>query len=166
LRALDAYEDNPLWQEYVKKDIIAKDKRGTPPKGEMMGDLQSCQLSYAREWETGCAKRRIDSLLKMLPELKGAHTIHIDVFDTYPPVPHTYPEGRYPDRDYGFKGISPWLGFGPERESAAQQKTIRYFRDYGLEVTSGGSTSRCRSISARTATRCACSGRSIISTKT
>jgi hypothetical protein len=140
INMLDAYEDSPLWREYLEKDIIAKDKRGTPLKGEMMGGLQSYQLSYAREWETGCAKRRIDGLLKMLPELKEAHTIHIDAFHTYPPIPHAYPQGRYPDRDSTFKGISPLLGYGPEQESAAQRKTFRYFRDYGLDVTSEGST--------------------------
>src|SRR5262252_506960 len=40
------------------------------------------------------------------------------------------------ERDEGFKGISPFLGYGPERECAAQRKTLRYFRDYGLDVTS------------------------------
>ena len=46
-----------------------------------------------------------------------------------PPAP---PE----ERDEGFKGISPFLGYGPERECAAQRKTLRYFRDWGLDVTS------------------------------
>src|SRR5581483_8031157 len=67
--------------------------------------------------------------LKLLRELKVAHTIHIDAFHTYPPLP---PESQYP----GFKGISPWLGYGPERECAGQRKTIRYFGDYGMDVTS------------------------------
>jgi hypothetical protein len=132
INALDAYEDSPLWQEYLKKDIIAKGKRGAPLKGIVWGGLQSYPLSYAKEWETGCAKRRIDGLLKMLQELKEAHTIHIDAFHTYPPMPPAPPE----DRDEGFKGISPFLGYGPERECAAQRKTFRYFRDYGLDVTS------------------------------
>ena len=90
-------------------------------------------MSYAREWETGCAKRRIDGLLKMLPELKEAHTIHIDAFHTFPPLPPA-------SQEKGFKGISPFLGYGPERECAAQRKTYRYFRDYGLDVTSEHST--------------------------
>jgi Endo-alpha-N-acetylgalactosaminidase len=130
---LDAYEDSPLWQEYLAKDIIAKDRNGAPLKGIVWNGQQSYPLSYAREWETGCAKRRIDGLLQMLPELKEAHTIHIDAFHTYPPLP---PESQVA----GFKGISPFLGYGPERECAAQRKTIRYFRDYGLEVTSEHST--------------------------
>jgi hypothetical protein len=126
---LDAYEDSPLWQEYLEKDIIAKNKSGAPLKGIVWEGLQSYPLSYAREWETGCAKRRIDGLLKMLPELKEAHTIHVDAFHTYPPLPGE-------SRVEGFKGISPYLGYGPEQECAAQRKTFRYFRDWGLDVTS------------------------------
>jgi hypothetical protein len=132
INALDAYEDSPLWQEYVDKKIIARGKSGALLKGIVWSGLQSYPLSYAKEWETGCAKRRIDSLLKMLPELKEAHTIHIDAFHTYPPMPPAPPG----ERDEGFKGISPFLGYGPERECAAQRKTLRYFRDYGLDVTS------------------------------
>jgi len=136
INALDAYEDSPLWQEYLDKDIIAKGKSGAPLKGIVWNGQQSYPLSYAKEWETGCAKRRIDGLLKMLPELKEAHTIHIDAFHTYPPMPPAPPG----ERDQGFKGISPFLGYGPERECAAQRKTLRYFRDYGLDVTSEHST--------------------------
>ena len=129
INALDAYDDSPLWHEYLEKDIIAKDKQGAPLKGIVWNGQQSYPLSYAREWETGCAKRRIDGLLKMLPELKEAHTIHVDAFHTYPPLPGE-------SQVAGFKGISPFLGYGPERECAAQRKTLRYFRDYGLDVTS------------------------------
>src|SRR5580765_7509081 len=129
LNALDAYEDSPLWREYLEKDIIAKDKSGAPLKGIVWGGLQSYPLSYAREWETGCAKRRIDGLLQMLPELKEAHTIHVDAFHTYPPLPAA-------SQVAGFKGISPFLGYPPERECAAQRMTLRYFRDWGLDVTS------------------------------
>jgi hypothetical protein len=132
INALDAYDDSPLWQEYLDKNIIAKGKSGAPLKGIVWNGQQSYPLSYAREWETGCAKRRIDGLIKMLPELKEAHTIHVDAFHTYPPMPPPPPG----ERDEGFKGISPFLGYGPEIECAAQRKTLRYFRDYGLDVTS------------------------------
>jgi len=94
INALDAYEDSPLWQEYLDKDIIAKGKSGAPLKGIVWNGLQSYPLSYAKEWETGCAKRRIDGLLTMLPELKEAHTIHIDAFHTYPPMPPAPPGAR------------------------------------------------------------------------
>jgi hypothetical protein len=58
INALDAYEDSPLWQEYVDKDIIAKGKSGTPLKGIVWSGLQSYPLSYAREWETWKEARR------------------------------------------------------------------------------------------------------------
>jgi hypothetical protein len=128
INALDATEDSPLWGEYLKKDIIAKDKAGRPLPGEVFSGQQSYQISYAREWETGCAKRRIDNLIKMLPELKQSHTIHIDAFHTVAPV-------RRDDN-----GISPYLGYTKAQESAAQRKFFRYFRDYGIDVTSEGCT--------------------------
>jgi hypothetical protein len=141
INMFDAFESSPLWTEYLAKDIIAKGKDGKPLKGEVFdGGEQSYQLSYAKEWETGCAKRRIDGLLAMLPELKEGHTLHIDAFHNYPPVPHAYPKGKYPDRDWDFKGISPFLGYGPEKECAAMRKTFRYFRDQGIDITSEGST--------------------------
>jgi len=57
------------------------------------------------------------------------HTIHVDAFHTYPPLPAE-------SQVEGFKGISPFLGYGPEQECSAQRKTLRYFRDWGLDVTS------------------------------
>jgi hypothetical protein len=129
INMLDAYEDSPLWHEYLARDIIAKGKDGKPLKGAAWGGQQSFQLSYAQEWETGYAKRRIDGLVRMLPELKAAHTIHIDAFVNYPPA-------KNPGRDPNFKGISPLLGYGAEQESAAMRKTFRYFRDYGIDLTS------------------------------
>jgi hypothetical protein len=122
-----------LWQEYLTQNIIAKDKSGAALKGIVWNGQQSYPLSYAREWETGCAKRRIDGLMRMLPELKEEHTIHVDAFHTYPPLPAA-------SQVEGFKGISPFLGYGPEQECAAQRKLLRYFRDWGLDVTSEHST--------------------------
>lgn len=150
INMFDAYADSPLWETYLKNDIIAKGKDGQPLPGEVMGstpeeirhpriDTQSYQISYAREWETGFARKRIDGLLALLP-IQKAGTIHIDAFHTYPPIPHAYPPDRYPDRDGTFKGVSPFLGYGPQAESAAQRKIFRYFRDRGVDVTSEGST--------------------------
>ena len=89
----------------------------------------------------GLGGKGIDQLVAMVPELKDTHTIHIDAFHTYPPVPHAYPRGRYPDRDYSFMGISPYLGYTAEQEAATQRKIFRYFRDkYQMDVTCEGST--------------------------
>ncbi len=161
---IEANEDSPLWKEYLEKDIIAKDKQGNPLKGEVYGSLaiyslplaerdalspravalgaqQSYNVSYARQWETGETQKLIDGLMAMLPELKEGHTIHIDAFHTYPPIPFAYPAGQYTNYDRNFNGISPYLGYTAKKEAAAQRKIFRYFRDkYQMDVTCEGST--------------------------
>ena len=123
LNMLDAYEDSPLWQEYVQKDVIAKDRKGDLIPGEIFDGMQSYQISYAREWECGLAQRRILSLLEMLPELKEGGTIHIDAFHSLRASGPSEP-------------ISPYLGITTAEEIAAQRKVFRLFRREGLDVTS------------------------------
>lgn len=145
INMFDAYEDSPLWNEYLEKDVIAKDLNGKPLEGEVMDaagaspriDTQSYQISYAREWELGLAQKRIDELLGMLP-IREAGTIHIDAFHSMTPIPHAYPQERYPSRSKEDKRISPYLGYSPEKEVAAQRRIYRYFRDKGVDVTSEG----------------------------
>lgn len=124
---IDAFADSPLWEEYVAKDVIAKDREGNCLTGETFDAGQvSYQLSYAREWETGLAQRRIDGLLAMLP-IERAGTIHIDAFHSRAPV-----------REHD-DCISPFLGYSIEREMEAQRRIFRYFRDRGVDVTCEGS---------------------------
>jgi alpha-galactosidase len=125
---LDAYEDSPLWKEYLAKDIIAKGKDGRPLAGAEFGGQLSYQISYAREWETGLARKRIDGLLAMLP-IRTAGTIHIDAFHSMAP------KRRHEAT------ISPYLGYPIAKEAEAQRKIFRYFRDQGVDVTSECSTS-------------------------
>jgi hypothetical protein len=122
---IDAFMDSPLWQEYLAKDIIAKDAAGHPIKGEVFDGMQSYQISYAQEWKLGYAQKRIDRLIAMLPELKEAGTIHIDAFHSMRPSGPGEP-------------ISPYLGFGIEDEIAAQRKIFRYWRNQGIDVTCEG----------------------------
>lgn len=80
LNMFDAYADSPLWETYLKNDIIAKDRNGVLIKGELHGagtgpDSQSYYISYARDWDTGFAKSRTTTLtvssgriLKTTPE--------------------------------------------------------------------------------------------------
>jgi hypothetical protein len=78
----DAYRDSPLWESYVAQDVIAKDREGRLLLGEVADlpgspvrtNTQVHYISYAREWETGLARRRIDGLLAMLP-VRRAGTI-------------------------------------------------------------------------------------------
>jgi len=123
LNMMDAYPDSPLWNEYVEKDIIAKDKDGQIIKGKEWGGMASYQMSYTQEWKTGMAQKRIDGIIKMIPELREGGTIHIDAF-----------LGARPLERQAL--ISPYLGYSKDEELATQRKIYRYWRDRGIDITS------------------------------
>ena len=123
INMMDAYPESPYWDEYVEKDIVAKDLDGNLIEGGVWGGMISYPLSYTQEWKLGLAQKRIDGLIEMLPELVDSGTIHIDAFLG----------ARKADQ----KGpISPYLGFSKEEEASTQRKIYRYFRDKGIDVTS------------------------------
>lgn len=128
----DAYEDSPLWDTYVKNNIIARNADGT---------LRQCEwgwpVSYAQEWETGFAQKRIDSICALLP-IQKAGTIHIDAFHSWPPVPVFDTNGNYHIDLTQKKPISPYLKFTLEDETEAQRQIFRYWASKGIDVTSEG----------------------------
>jgi hypothetical protein len=124
LNMMDAYPDSPLWDEYVDKDIIAKDTDGNIIKGKEWGGMHSYQMSYTQEWKLGLAQKRIAGIIEMIPELVEGGTIHIDAF-----------LGERPGEGRG-QLISPYLGYTKEEELATQRKIFRYWRDRGIDVTS------------------------------
>ncbi len=130
INMFDAYLDSPLWNEYLEKNIIAKDKNGLLREGEW-----GYPISYAQEWHTGLAQKRIDSLCNLLPIQKSG-TIHIDAFHSWPPIGEKGP-GQRPF----IKGpISPYLNFTIDDEIEAQKNIIKYWATKGIDVTSEGAT--------------------------
>jgi hypothetical protein len=131
INMFDAYEDSPLWDTYVKNDIIAKNPDGT---------LRPCEwgwpISYAQEWKTGYAQKRIDSLCNMLP-IQKAGTIHIDAFHSWPPVPVVDANGNS-KIDLSKGPISPYLSYTIQDETGAQRNIFRYWGSKGIDVTSEG----------------------------
>ena len=120
LNMFDAYDDSPLWETYVKNDIIARNADGSLRRGEW-----GWPVSYTQEWNTGYAQKRIDAICEMLP-LSRAGTVHIDAFHTWAPFT---PDGS---------PVSPYLGFTAEQESATQGEIYRYWASKGVDVTSEG----------------------------
>ncbi|HUV67956.1 MAG TPA: endo-alpha-N-acetylgalactosaminidase family protein [Sedimentisphaerales bacterium] len=121
INMLDAYEDSPLWDTYVKYDIIAKHKDGSIRWSQEWGGMRAACISYYREWELGFAQKRIDDLVAMLPELKDAATIHIDAFQVY---------------DGNNRSVSEVLDHTLDDEVRTMRKIYRYWRDrYGIDVT-------------------------------
>jgi hypothetical protein len=125
-----AYPDSPLWDEYVQKDIVGRGEDGEIILLNTFPHPQTNHISYTREWEEGLAQRRIDELIKMLPELVDGHTIHVDNLITY-----WKPENR---------PLSPWHakpgngGLDMYKETETIRKIFRYWRDRGIDVTGEG----------------------------
>lgn len=124
----DAYEDSPLWDTYVKNDIIAKNKDGSLRSGEW-----GYPISYAQEWKKGFTQKRIDSLCAILP-IAEAGTVHVDAFHTWAPIGKEGP-GKRP---FIKEPISPYLEFSVADETEAQKKIFKYWESKGIDVTSEG----------------------------
>jgi hypothetical protein len=76
----DAYDDSPLWQEYVENDLISKTADGSLMVIGNYNNRKAYQINYRNEWEKGYTRMRIDKLLDLLPPLREAGTIHIDAW--------------------------------------------------------------------------------------
>ena len=116
----DAYPDSPLFEQYVEKDIIAKDKNGKPIIGNRWWGIDCYHISYTQEWKHGLAQKRIDDLLEMIPEIRENACIYVDAF-----LGARKAEQKGP--------ISPYLGYSKEEEARTQRKILRYWRNHGVD---------------------------------
>lgn len=129
INMVDAFEESPLWDEYVKQGIISRDKQGNlSPVWEVVKGHKAYHISYTKEWECGLTKRRINRLIEMVPELVDGHTIHVDAFIAY-----WEPKNSE---------LSPYLaskeGIDRYKEVETQRKIFNYWRKKGFDVTGEG----------------------------
>jgi hypothetical protein len=110
----DAYENSPLWQSYVRNDLIQKNADGSLKKGGMAGGEQTYQVCKTREWQTGYLQKRIDGLLDLLP-IRESGTIHLDAF---------------------VASDDPGHGITAEDELNAMAEAVKYWGSRGVDVTS------------------------------
>lgn len=110
----DAYDDSPLWDEYLAKGFISRNTDGTPMQIGVWNGRKAYQICYKNEWESGYAVKRIDALLELLPFLKDAGSIMIDAF---------------------FVRNNPYEKISWEEEENYQRRIFRYFRGKGIDVT-------------------------------
>uniref|UniRef100_UPI003216E118 endo-alpha-N-acetylgalactosaminidase family protein n=1 Tax=uncultured Draconibacterium sp. TaxID=1573823 RepID=UPI003216E118 len=111
----DAYNDSPLWPEYVENDLISKTTNGNLMVIGNYNNRKAYQINYKNEWESGYAKMRVDRLLDLLPPLREAKTIHIDAWIARESKGHyesTVTEAKY------------------------QQKVLEYWNQQGIDATS------------------------------
>ncbi|MDR0757570.1 MAG: endo-alpha-N-acetylgalactosaminidase family protein [Tannerella sp.] len=111
----DAYDNSPLWQEYVENDLISKNRDGSLKVIGEYNRHKAYQINYRNEWEKGYTQMRIDRLLQLLPEVKEAATIHIDAWIARPSEGHN--ESAIMEAD-------------------CQRKALQYWNMNGLDVTS------------------------------
>ena len=111
----DAYDDSPLWDEYVEKDLISKNADGSLKVIGEYNNRKAYQINYQREWESGYTQMRIDKLLSLIPELKDAGTIHSDAWIARPSEGHNETVIN---------------------EALYQQKAALYWKSKGMDITS------------------------------
>ena len=110
----DAYQNSPLWREYLDHDLLIRGDDGKLVQGGVWGGDQSYLVCYTREWNAGYTEKRLNQLLALLP-IAEAGTIHIDAFHT---------------QECAAQGVS------RERETETQKKIFRFLRDRGVDITS------------------------------
>lgn len=106
----DAYEDSPLWDEYVSNDLISKNADGSLMVVGHYNNKKAYQVNYKNEWEKGYAQKRIDKLIGLFPPLKNAGTIHIDAWISHESKGHH--ESVEVEREYQKKICEYWRGKG------------------------------------------------------
>ena len=111
----DAYDDSPLWDEYVEQDLISKNHDGQLKIIGEYNQRKAYQINYRNEWEKGYTQMRIDRLLQLIPELKASGTIHIDAWIARPSEGHN--ESIIVEATY-------------------QKKALLYWKAKGIDVTS------------------------------
>ena len=114
INVTDAYENSPLWQEYVDKDLIEKEADGSLKKSGFWGGEQAYCVCKTREWQTGYAKKRIDALLALLPPLADSGSVHLDAFVALD---------------------SPGHGITVSQELDAMAEMVKYWRSLGVDCT-------------------------------
>lgn len=108
----DAYPISPLWETYLKNDLILKNARGKPKVTGKWNGRTAYQVRFAAEYKSGFFQKRVDQLLALLP-IEEAGTIHVDAFFVRKGKGTTIPE-----------------------EKKYRRRMIAYFQQKGIDVTS------------------------------
>ncbi|WP_285058091.1 endo-alpha-N-acetylgalactosaminidase family protein [Pedobacter ginsengisoli] len=108
----DAYDNSPLWNEYIKNDLISKNEDGSLKIIGNYNDRKAYQINYRNEWTKGFAQKRVDQLISLMPWLKDAGTIHLDAWIARDSKGHG--ESVETEREYQKKVGRYWLAKGIE----------------------------------------------------
>lgn len=110
----DAYEDSPLFDDFVKAGALIRNAFGKPAKIEKYNGKPCYKVSYKEEWESGLFQKKVDKILEMLP-IEEAGTVHVDNFQCY-------------------VNRKPFVS--AEEMQSYRDKMIAYLADKGIDITS------------------------------
>lgn len=108
----DAYKTSPLWDDYMKNNLILLNSKGEPKITGTWNSRTSYQVRFGEEYDSGFFKKRVDQLLSLYP-LSEVGTVHVDAF-------------------FVRKGKDTTI----QGEKDARRKMIEYFNSKGVDVTS------------------------------
>lgn len=108
----DAYPDSPLWDAYIKHNLILLNMWGKPKCTGSWNGHKAYQVRFAEEYKSGYFQKRVDQLLSLIP-LESAGTVHVDAF-------------------FVRKGKDTSI----TEEKLYRRKMVEYFSDRGIDVTS------------------------------
>ena len=74
----DAYMDSPMWDMYVKKDLLCRNADGSLVKGDVWWNRQSYFVNMVNEWNAGVTKQRIDAFIEQVPLVKETGVLYFD----------------------------------------------------------------------------------------
>lgn len=83
----DAYEDSPVWDDYVEKDLLCRTSDGSLVKGDVWWGRQSYFVNLVREWNAGVTQQKIDSLMAAFPLIQETGVLYFDNQTQYPESP-------------------------------------------------------------------------------
>ena len=86
----DAYMDSPMWDMYVKKDLLCRNADGSLVKGDVWWNRQSYFVNMVNEWNAGVTKQRIDAFIEQVPLVKETGVLYFDNETQYPPSLYHY----------------------------------------------------------------------------
>lgn len=110
----DAYEDSPLFNEYIANKALIRNSNGKPAVIEKYNGKGCYKISYKEEWKSGLFVKRIDKLLDLYP-IESIGTLHVDNFQCY-------------------VNRKPFIS--AEEMQYYRDLMIKYLRDKGIDITS------------------------------
>ena len=84
------YISSPMWDMYVKKDLLCRNADGSLVKGDVWWNRQSYFVNMVNEWNAGVTKQRIDAFIEQVPLVKETGVLYFDNETQYPPSLYHY----------------------------------------------------------------------------